>query len=60
MNITVNQKKIKFTYFIFKITPVGTPTVTEAKIVLYFEIFFSAPYSARNPNVPTLKIKKIK
>jgi len=38
-------------------TPVGTPKDTDAKTELYFETFFSAPYSAKNPNVPTLQIK---
>lgn len=43
------------TYLILRITPVGTPTDTDACNELYFEIFFSAPYSAMNPNVPYLE-----
>lgn len=36
------------------ITPVGCPIDTLATTELYFEIFFSAPYSAMYPNVPIL------
>lgn len=40
-------------------TPVGDPTETPAKTELYFETFFSAPYSAMYPNVPNLKYQPI-
>lgn len=38
--------KKQFTHFTFIMTPVGCPTDTLATTELYFETFFSAPYSA--------------
>lgn len=42
------------TYFIFNVTPIGTPTATAAATELCFETDFSAPISRRAPNVPAL------
>lgn len=55
------KKKIEkqiFAYFTLSVTPLGEPIETLATTVLYFDTFFSAPYSAINPNVPTLKNMK--
>lgn len=47
-------------YLILRWTPVGTPSANDAEMELFWETFFSAPYSRIAPKVPALGRKKKK
>lgn len=51
------ENKSKNQYFIFSLTPVGTPTVMETASELCCETLRWRPYSTIAPKVPALNIK---